>query len=318
MPTPGPDIPRISPAPDAAPGGAPFGLRFRWTRSVGLAVAGLLAWGVVKVHWEERIAKEQEAYRYHGFVLTRDLGDQLSQGTVFALLGGLRAVVANIFWIQVTGAWQDREWSRVRTLVNLATTLQPRFPLFWTMGAWQLAWNASVDKMENRAEKSAARRALDARFWVLQGKEILERGIKNNPEKYDLWFNLGWLEDQKLGDYLAAARNFQEAFNRPGAPKYLERFIGYDLEKGGDLTGAYAYWKKLWLSTTDRSDRTRAWDKVETKIRELEEKLHIPAADRIFAPGSPRQTEPPPLPTLRRAAPQPAAQPTSVPDAPAE
>jgi hypothetical protein len=314
MPSPD-EIPRISPAPEGAPGGP--GLRLRWTRPLALALAGLLVWGGVKVHWEEHIAQEQGTYRYHGFTaLPRGTSDQLTQGTFLALLGGLRAVVANYFWIEMTDAWQEREWFRVRSLINLSTTLQPRSTLFWNIGAWQLAWNASVDKLNNLAEASAARRALDARFWINQGKELLERGVENNPDKYDLWHALGFLEEQKLHDYLAAARNYQEALRRPHAPRYLERFIGYDLERGGDLQGAYDYWKKLWASTTDRSDRTRAWDKVETKIRELEDQLHVPAGQRVFAPGSPRQTFPPgqgPQATVPApAAPTPAAHPVSA------
>ena len=287
---------RLSPAPEAGParGGGSGGPRLRWSAPLAGALLGLLAWGGVKVAWEQRIGRGEVALRYHGNVLTRQISDQLGQGTLIGLLGGLRAVVANYYWLEVTNAWEKKDWPTLRAEVDLVTALQPRTVLFWEMGAWHLAWNASVDKLNNIAEKSQTRREADARKWVEMGRDVLLRGVENIPDRYNLWFQLGWIEDQKFHDELAAAHYYQEALKRPGAPRYLERFVGYDLETGGDKAGAYAWWKDLWRSAPDHADKVRAWDKVEDRIRRLENELKVPDADRLFPAGSPRQAYAPP------------------------
>ena len=257
---------------------------FRWSRTTLIALLLLLGWGAVKVRWEARIDRAGEALQYHGLTLTRSITDQLSQGAMLAVLGGLRAVVANYFWIQMENAFENQQWYKVKSMVDLSTTLQPRSTLFWDMGSWELAWNASVSKLENIEVKSAAQRTLDSRFWIEEGRKLLQRGVENNPDSYDLWYKLGFLEEQRRHDYLAAAHDYEEALKHPHTLTYLERFVGYDLERGGDFPGAYQWWRQLWLSTPDHTQRSLAWDKVEKHIRDLEAKLNIPADQRIFPP----------------------------------
>ncbi|MDE1170005.1 MAG: hypothetical protein PW734_02165 [Verrucomicrobium sp.] len=245
----------------------------------------LLVWGGAKTVWEASLARQAAAARYGTAALPAlapGLGDRIGQGTLLALLGGTRALAANYYWLQVTDAWEKKEWFRVAERVDLVTALQPRSVYFWQMGAWQLAWNASADALHRLGEKSAARRELQAREWVHAGKRLLDRGIASVPERYDLWFQRGFLEEQKLRDPLAAARDYEEALRRPGAPAYLERFVGYALERGGDLPGAYAWWRRLWLSTPDHADRVRAWDKVAAHLRDLERRLRVPAGERVL------------------------------------
>ena len=277
--------PRIAPEPGHA--WSDYAPALRWSRATLIALVILLAWGAAKVRWESRIDHEGEALRYHGLTLTRSVTDQLSQGALLALLGGLRAVVANYFWIQMENAFEEQQWYKVKSDVELATALQPRSVLFWDMGSWQLAWNASVSKLQNIAVKSAAQRTLDARFWIEEGRKLLQRGVENNPESYDLWYKLGFLEEQRRGDYIAAAHDYEEALKRPHTLDYLERFVGYDLERGGAYAEAYQWWRQLWNSTSDHTERSRAWDKVEKRIRDLEVKLNIPNDQRIFPVPNP-------------------------------
>jgi len=269
-------------APEPGHGWSRPSAALRWSRTTLIALLLLLGWGAAKVRWEERIDRAGEALQYHGLTLSRSVTDQLSQGAMLAVLGGLRAVVANYFWIQMENAFENQQWYKVKSLVGLATTLQPRSVLFWDMGSWELAWNASVSKLENIEVKSAAQRTLDSRFWIEEGRKLLQRGVENNPDSYELWYKLGFLEEQRRHDYLAAARDYAEALQHPHTLTYLERFVGYDLERGGDLPGAYQWWRRLWLSTPDHTQRSRAWDKVEKRIRDLEAKLNIPEDQRIF------------------------------------
>jgi tetratricopeptide (TPR) repeat protein len=252
------------------------------SRSVIPLALILACWGGAKIFWEVRMQAQQNAMRYHGAQMTRELRDQLGQGMAIALFSGFRAVVADFAWLRVTGAWEDKQWFKVKSLVDLSTTLQPRSILFWEMGGWHMAWNASVDARNNRKEFSELRRIKEERFWIEQGRDIFQRGAENNPERYNLWMQLAMLHQQKRKDYQQAAKYYEIASNRERAPLYLKRFAGYMLQEAGDDAGAYAYWKKLWENQESRANPDMLWDKIEDRMRVLEEKLSIPAEKRIF------------------------------------
>ena len=70
-----------------------------------LLVALILGlWAPVKIAWEEHIEREQNLLRYEGLKVTLALRDKLSQGLTFAVLAGMRNIVADMVWLEsVTG-----------------------------------------------------------------------------------------------------------------------------------------------------------------------------------------------------------------------
>ncbi len=242
----------------------------------------LAAWGTLKVCWEQGIERREAELRFHGYTINRDLRDQLGQGMMLGLLSGFRGVVADFIWLMVTNSWQDKQWFRVKSMVDLSTTLQPRFIPFWDLGGWHLAWNASVDRRNNRAEPNELRRLKEERYWINEGKKIYERGAENNPDSFEIWRSLGLLNDQKLHDYRAAAEAYAHAAAVPGAPVFLERFPGYMLEKAGDDAAALEVYKRLWYLPRDHKVPQYGYDKLEERIRALEAKLKVPREKRVF------------------------------------
>jgi len=279
-------------APEQGPAWNGRSPALRWGRAAAAAVLLLAAWGAAKVAWERSLAREGTALRYHGAAVESRIGDRLGQGALLGLLGGFRAVVANCIWIAANDAFQRQEWYKVKADVEAVTSLQPRATAFWDIGSWQLAWNASGERLHNLEQPSRARRELEAKQWVDEGRQLLVRGIENNPDRYELWQRLGDLDQERRHDYLAAAADYREATLRPGVPRYVERFVGYDLERGGDFQGAYQWFRGLWDSTPDHTDPQRAWDKIETILRRLEDRLAIPREKRVFPDPKPGQTPP--------------------------
>jgi tetratricopeptide (TPR) repeat protein len=242
----------------------------------------LAAWGSLKVYWETAIERREEILKFHGYTINRSLRDQLGQGMMLGLLSGFRGVVADFTWLMVTGAWQDKQWFRVKSLIDLSVTLQPRFVPFWDLGGWHLAWNASVDRRNNHDEPNPLRRIKEERYWIREGEKVYRRGALSNPDSYELWRSLAMLYEQKLQDYRQAAECFARAAAAPGAPIFLERFPAYMYEKAGDDQAAYEVYKRLWLLPRDRKNIQYAYDKIEEKIRLLEKKLKVPREKRIF------------------------------------
>jgi hypothetical protein len=261
----------------------PLNLRLRRAILVALLL-GL--WAPVKVAWEQEISREQDMLRYNGAPISRQLRDQLGQGLTIGVLSGMRNVVADFVWLSVTTAWMNNEWFRMGALINLCTALQPRAPVFWDMGGWELAWNASINAEQDRTEPNDLKRLKASRFWIERGLEVYKRGIENNPEYWRLWKDTGLLYEQRLKDYPNASYYYQKASEMPGAPTYLERFpaIMYDWQHGNDPEKCYALWKALWekLTPEERKMNSHEPDRVEKEIRILEQKLSIPKEKRVF------------------------------------
>jgi tetratricopeptide (TPR) repeat protein len=263
--------------------GLPLRLRLRRALLIALLL-GL--WAPAKLVWERHIVLEQNELRYQGLVLTRHLRDQLGQGLTIGVLSGMRNVVADFVWFEVTGAWENQEWFRMGALVNLCTVLQPRYVTFWDLGAWQLAWNASVAATNDLSLPNQLRRAKASRYWINQGLAIFKRGIENNPESWKLWADTGWLYQARLNDYRTAAYYYGEALKRPNCPTFYERFpaIMYGHGFANDDRASYEAWKALWyrLTPAQRAEPRHRSDKIEQEIRSVEQKLSIPKEKRVF------------------------------------
>lgn len=262
----------------------PLKMRLRRAFLVALLL-GL--WAPVKILWEEQIGHEQNVLRYGAAPITIGLRDQLGQGLTIGVLAGMRSVVADfIFVIGVTIAWENEEWFKLAEYVSLCTTLQPRAPIFWDIGGWHLAYNASVGAMEDvRNQPNELRRIKASRYWIERGLDVYQRGLENNPTNWRLWMDTAQLYQQRLKDYKSAAHYYQVASELPGAPIYLERFPAIMYHLAGDDEASYAAWKALWdrLTPAERDNAQHYAGPANAKnIRAMEDKFSIPAEKRIF------------------------------------
>jgi len=262
-------------------------LPLSWRLRRATLVALLLGlWAPCKIVWEQRIAQEQDFLRYHGVTMTRQLRDELGQGLTIGVLSGMRSVVADLVWLNVTTAWMNNDWWKMGSYINLCTALQPRAPVFWDMGGWELAWNASISTLYDKTQPNELRRIKASRFWIDKGLEIYLRGIENNPTYWRLWNDTALLYDQRLKDYRTAAYYYRKASELPNAPVYLERFsaLMYDQHHANDDQAAYAEWKALWewLTPEERQMKIHEGDRIESEIRRLEQKLSVPKEKRVF------------------------------------
>lgn len=245
-----------------------------WAASRALAILLLLGWGMLKLPWEMGMMREQRmALMGFSGPTAVAVREKLGQGMALAALGGFRGLAANALMLQAHTAWEDQQWVRVRSCLEMATLLQPRVALFWDLASWHLAWNAAVAAERFSGEGHETRKRLEARKWVEAGKELLERGTRAVPEKALLFQRLGDLHWQRLADYRAAAACYREALTKKDAPPYLERFVGYALDKAGDKTAALEYFRELRRSMGEPPDPLRKPEVVEREIRKLEREI---------------------------------------------
>jgi hypothetical protein len=245
-----------------------------------IILALLLVFGALRLPIEGALTEQHRSAYFHQARLGLDLREQIGQLGFLAALSGFRSLVADVLFIQAHVAWERTEWGRVLLLLREATTLQPRSILFWDMAAWHMAWNASVAALHDSTLPNDIARRKAQREYVALGKDFLERGIKNNPDRPQLYESLARLYKEKLNDHAAAAKCYARAAALPGAAEYDKRFAAYELSFApGQEREAYEALRHLY----DQGEHERLPTLLK-RLRFLEEKLDIPLRRRIVDP----------------------------------
>ena len=242
-----------------------------------VVVLSVTLFGAAKFPIEHSISQEHRALHFRAVDYNLGLREQVGQLGFLAALSGFRSLVADVLFIQAHVAWERTEWGRVFLLFRQITTLQPRALLFWDMAAWHMAWNASTAALDDRTQPRLALRLKAQRKYLALGKDFLERGIKNNPDRPQLYEALARLYRDKYYDHEHAAEFFAKAASLPGAPSYTKRFAAYELAQcAGREREAYDRLNALYHS----SEKERVPTLLQ-RLKELEIKLDIPADQRI-------------------------------------
>jgi tetratricopeptide (TPR) repeat protein len=242
-----------------------------------LVLVTLIGLGALKLPIERDLAAVHRQEHFRGVTFSLDLREKIGQLGFIAALSGFRSIVADALFIQAHVAWERTEWGRVLLLFQHITTLQPRALLFWDMAAWHMAWNASVAAMNDRTQPRLALRVKAQREYFAIGKDFLERGIKNNPDRPDLYEALARLYKEKYKDHEHASEFFGKAAALPGARTYDRRFSAYELSHcEGREREAYQRLRQLY----DEGEKERLPTLI-SRLRFLEDKLGIPPEQRI-------------------------------------
>lgn len=241
----------------------------------------LLGFGAAVLPLERNLSAEHQRLHLRGVEFNVDLREQIGQLGFIAALSGFRSLVADVLFLQAHVAWERTEWGRVLLLFRQVTALQPRSILFWDMAAWHMAWNASVAALNDPAQPRAALRIKAQREYFAIGRDFLERGIRNNPEKPQLYEALARLYKDKYNDHARASEFFAKAAALPGAPGYDKRFAAYELSYcEGREREAYDQLHRLYeMGASERLPTLLA------RLKFLENKLNIPQDQRIPETG---------------------------------
>ncbi|MEY2492357.1 MAG: hypothetical protein QOH24_1308 [Verrucomicrobiota bacterium] len=242
-----------------------------------VVVLSVALFGAIRLPMEHAISEAHRERHFRAVDFNLNLREQLGQLGFVAALSGFRSLVADVLFIQAHVAWERTEWGRVLLLFRQVTMLQPRSILFWDMAAWHMAWNAGTAALNDRSQPRLALRIKTAREYFQLGQDFLERGIKNNPDRPELYEALARLYRDKYDDHEHAAEFFAKAANVPGAHGYARRFAAYELAQcEGHERQAYGQLRALY----DSGEKERL-PSLLRHLRELEIKLDIPLDQRI-------------------------------------
>ncbi|HEX4706140.1 MAG TPA: hypothetical protein VH229_00250 [Candidatus Udaeobacter sp.] len=249
---------------------------------IAIVVAVLVVVGLLKLPVERDLTTLHRQEHFRGVEFNLDLREQIGQLGFMAALSGFRAIVADALFIQAYAAWENTEWGRMLLLFRHITTLQPRVLLFWDTAAWHMAWNAAVAAMNDQTQPRMALRVKAQRDYFALGKDFLERGIKNNPDRPDLYEALARLYKEKYKDHERASEYYAKAASVPGAAPWDRRFSAYELSYcEGREREAYDRLQSLY----NEGEKERLPTLI-SRLKSLEEKLGIPPEQRIPDKGS--------------------------------
>jgi tetratricopeptide (TPR) repeat protein len=191
-----------------------------------------------------------------------------------------RNLAADLFWIraiQYFGGHSRQARDRRPTdptvsfdglcrLLDIATTLDPRFNIAYRFGAIFLS--ANYPEGAGRPDLAVA---------------LLEKGLKVAPEKWQYWHDIGFVYYWSSYDYQKASDAFRRGAEIPGAPWWLRSLAATMLVRGGDRETSRLLWTQLYETADNEYARHAAQMKLmQLKAIEDIERLQ-PAIDRYAA-----------------------------------
>jgi hypothetical protein len=149
---------------------------------------------------------------------------------------GWNTIWADVYWIRAVQYFggtrlsrnAEKNYDRLYPLLDITTTLDPRFNIAYRLGAILLA-----EGYPNGAGNTD------------QAIALLEKGMRAMPEKWQYPHDAGFIVYWWRRDPATAARWFLQAEKVPGAPNWLRPVAASMLTQGGSRETARELWLEL-------------------------------------------------------------------------
>ena len=205
----------------------------RWSRQTAvstLAVAALCWSGALSL----------QAYRdrqYDQPAAESDIFYMRAGGALPRAALGFNSLLADVYWIRTIQHYgetrlsksPDKQYRLLYPLLDLTTTLDPRFTVAYRFGAIFLA--EPFPDGPGRADLAIA---------------LLERGLAADPRKWQYAQDAGFVYYWWVQDYKQAAAWFDRAASMDGAPWWLRSMAATTLAQGGDRASSRQLWRQLY------------------------------------------------------------------------
>ena len=186
------------------------------------------------------------------------------------LVLGYDGLAADVYWLRAIQHYGGtkrstdpaRSYDRLFPLLDLTTSLDPRFKIAYRFGSIFLS-----EPFPNGAGRSDLAVAL------------LEKGLAADPARWEYAQDLGFVHYWWRQDYAEAARWFVRAADTPGAPNWLRPLAAVTLSQGGNRASSRQLWEQVLASAEVGWLRTSALQ----RLRQLDALDQIEAINQIVA-----------------------------------
>ncbi|MFQ3549103.1 MAG: hypothetical protein SNJ70_05080 [Armatimonadota bacterium] len=181
---------------------------------------------------------------------TSDLMAQLPAQFLVATLSGFKEVVAGALWVRADDFFHKGDFESIVPIVRAVTWLDPHNIDVFSTGAWHLDYNF-VDN-----------NSISDKRYIPSSIALLKEGIANNPDQWDLYFDLAWTHyNKKLYDFETGLKYMEIAVAKEGfdpntgekraRPDFVDRMLAHQYVKVGKLDKAIEHWEKATKRTKE-------------------------------------------------------------------
>ena len=160
---------------------------------------------------------------------------------------GYEGLLADIYWtraVQYFGrkhmAYSDR-YDLLAPLLEITTALDPHLIVAYQFGASFLAPPPP-----------------DGAGMPERAIQLVEYGIRNNPDDWKLYYDLGFIYYMDKKDYAGAAAAFDRGSKVPNAHPFMKSMAAQMAQHAGELETARMLWVATYQTTEDRQIRANA------------------------------------------------------------
>jgi tetratricopeptide (TPR) repeat protein len=182
---------------------------------------------------------------------------------------GYSSLLADIYWtraVQYFGAKHIQSSTRydlLAPLLEITTDLDPHLIVAYETGSILLS--QKLPDGAGQPDKAVA---------------LVEKGIRENPDYWRLYFTLGFIHYVDRHDYKAAQQAFEKGSEVPGALPWMKVMAARMAEKGNDAGTAMYLWKTIYENTHDANIRQSASQhllslRADMEMDELERRTRI-------------------------------------------
>jgi tetratricopeptide (TPR) repeat protein len=162
------------------------------------------------------------------------------------------SLVADVYWIRAVQHYgqtklstaTDKQYDLLFPLLDLTTSLDPRFNIAYRFGAIFLAENYPAGA--GRPDLAIA---------------LLQKGLKEQPRKWEFAQDIGFVHYWWRQDYDQAGQWFKRASEIPGSANWLSALAAVTLAKGGNRESS----RRLWQEVLNSSEAD--WLKAQARFR---------------------------------------------------
>jgi tetratricopeptide (TPR) repeat protein len=182
---------------------------------------------------------------------------------------GYSSLLADIYWTRAVQYFGDKmnqrsmRYDLLYPLLDITTDLDPHLIVTYEFGS--LFLSQRPPEGAGQPEKAVA---------------LVEKGIRENPTYWRLYFTLGFIHYLDRRDYKAASAAFLKGSEVPGALPWMKVMAARMAEHGDDRNTAVYLWKAVYDTSIDPSVKETAVQHLtslhaEADIEQLEQRVKV-------------------------------------------
>ncbi len=242
-----------------------------------LAVTGLALRPLEAPAWAAQV-RQQPGLEW------RSIEGAMGQGITLGLLGGFRALAADLLWLRANANWERCDLAGTHSALALVTAIDPRPVAFWINGARMIGYDMPYWRIDAAGGEAVVPAGVAQRIMETQARAAvahLEKAFVHLPDAALIHIEIANLQLQRLGDLAGATEHYRRAALQPGAPFYAARVYAELLRRQGRHRAAYDWLVALHPTLpTEEENPFGMADTVLGRIRELEERLALAPVNR--------------------------------------